>query len=60
MVNGVRGSSPGIGSVTRIWRRSGLTGRSTPTIAPRPRDQAPAAQTTVSVAIGPRVGHDAR
>ena len=53
MVNGVCGSRPGIGAVVRIWRRSGSTGRSTPTIAPSPRDQAPAAQTTVSVAIVP-------
>ena len=53
MVNGVCGSRPGMGAVVRIWRRSGSTGRSTPTMAPSPRDQAPAAQTTVSVAIVP-------
>ncbi len=54
MVNGVRGSRPGTASVVRIWRRSGSTGRSTPTMAARSLDQAPAAHTTVSVAIDPR------
>ena len=53
MVNGVAGSRPGIGSVVRIWRRSGSTGRSTPAISPTDRDHAPAVHTTVSVAIRP-------
>ena len=54
MVNGVRGSSPGTGSVTTISRRSGVTGRSTPAMAPIAADHGPAAQTTVSVRIVPR------
>ena len=55
MVMGRSGGSPATGSVTAIWRRSGSTGRSTPTIAPTARDQAPAAQITVPVAIRPRL-----
>ena len=42
-----------IGSVKAICRRTGETGMSTPTISPMLRDQAPAAHTTVSVAMRP-------
>ena len=38
-----------IGSVKSTWRRSRETGSSTPTSSPQRRDQAPAAQITVSV-----------
>ena len=55
MVNGVCGSRPAIGSVVRICRRRGTTGRSTPASSPTCLDQAPAAQTTVSVATVPRL-----
>ena len=41
------------GSVKAICRRTGETGMSTPTISPMLRDQAPAAHTTVSVAMRP-------
>ena len=48
----VSGSSA-TGSVKATWRRTGVTGMVTPTMSPMPRDQAPAAQTTVSVAMRP-------
>ncbi|GIE76801.1 hypothetical protein Aph02nite_27510 [Actinoplanes philippinensis] len=54
MVNGTTPVSSGIGSVKMICRRSGVTGRSTPAIAPIAADQAPAAQITASASIGPR------
>ena len=58
IVNGVAGparasSAAGRGSVTRICRRNGVTGRSTPAIAPTAADHGPAAQITTSVATGP-------
>ena len=53
MVKGVSGSRSGTGSVTRTCRRSGVTGRSTPAQEPISADQAPAAQTTVSVRMVP-------
>ena len=37
------------GSVKAICRRTGTTGMFTPSMLPMPADQAPAAQTTVSV-----------
>ncbi len=52
-MKGRSGGRPSIGSVKRIWRRSGVTGSTSPTISPQARDQAPAAQMTTLVAIGP-------
>ena len=54
MVNGRSGARSGIGSVHSTWRRSGVTGSSTPAIAPIARDQAPAAQTTAPASTRPR------
>ncbi len=52
----VSGSSA-TGSVKAIWRRTGVTGMVTPTMSPMLRDQAPAAQTTVLVAMRPHSVH---
>ncbi len=52
--SGGRGSRRGPAAVVSTWRRSGVTGRSTPAQAPTSRDQAPAAQTTVEVRTVPR------
>ena len=49
IVSGMRFGRLSIGSVKSTWRRSGETGSSTPASAPAWRDQAPAAQITVSV-----------
>src|SRR4051794_31513696 len=43
----------GSGPVTTICRRSGVTGRGAPTIAPTACDQAPAQQTTAGVRTVP-------
>ncbi len=53
IVKGSDGGSHANGAVTAICRRCGTTGKSTSTMAPTWADHAPAAQTTVSVAIGP-------
>src|SRR5438034_1155740 len=53
MVMGSRSGSQGTGSVSRTWRREGVTGRSTPTSSPTRRDQAPAAQTSAGVSTIP-------
>ena len=46
--DGEEAGSSASGSVNAIWRRTGVTGMSTPTMSPIRRDHAPAAQTTVS------------
>ena len=55
MVNGRSGVESGVGPVSAIWRRTGVTSSSTPAIAPISRDHAPAAHTTVDVRTVPCV-----
>ncbi|MDQ0945100.1 hypothetical protein QFZ67_006805 [Streptomyces sp. V1I1] len=59
-MKGIRGGAGVSGPVRAICRRSGVTGRSTPAIAPTAADQGPAAQTTARVRTFPDVVRTAR